>query len=273
MTPRLQAETFAAALLRHCEAVEVTVIRYIGTNREQTLGRPHRVRTLDDLGALWPWLRAENATRSANIYIRPCPASDHPWLFLDDLPTSRALAISRKYAALVVETSVGNTQIRLLVDRDLSTSERAEVQGHLARLVSADPGSTAGDKWGRLPGFTNRKLGKSGQWTNLLADTTESAPRYAPDLRASSPPPREGEGVVASPSPRRACTDGSDTDNSVLEFAYACHALRAGVDPDAVTAQIVARVAASGRKKNHDYAMRTVAAAMSKLRPSVSGGR
>jgi hypothetical protein len=54
----------------------------------------------------------------------------------------------------------------------------------------------------------------------------------------------------------------SSVDMSRREFSYACHALRAGVDPSVVEQRIAAHVAASGRRKSRDYATRTVAAAL-----------
>jgi hypothetical protein len=63
----------------------------------------------EDLERVAPWLRARNANGCA-IWSRPS-AQAHPWLFLDDLPAQKAVTVTKKYAALAVETSPDNAQV------------------------------------------------------------------------------------------------------------------------------------------------------------------
>jgi hypothetical protein len=157
--------------------------------------------TTEDLRGLLTACRAENAGRHSNILVRPDPAQDHPWLLIDDLPTARALALTKEIGGLAVETSKWNCQVRVLSDRNLDQQQRGSAQKTLQDRLQSDPGSVQGEKWGRLPGFTNQKQGKSGQWTNLLADTTGVHPKLPVDSLFSLHPPGGGVYIFASLSP------------------------------------------------------------------------
>jgi hypothetical protein len=237
--------------------------------------------------------RARGANISArapsNIVIRPDPAADHPWLFLDDLPTSRALDLSRNFVALVVETSRGNCQMRLLADHPLTKGERTQAQTILQQRIQGDPGSVSGEKWGRLPGFTNQKPGKQGQWTNLIWDSAGLAQplpcgrvlSLAPQggvcsclssLSPASPRPQGGEragsprpsAALSSLSPR-ATINKADCAREALarplpdangqqagwrqEFADACQALRAGLPNAEILSMLASRAIERGKRR------------------------
>lgn len=260
--------------------------------------------TPDDLREMLRQARGANASpRSpANILFRPDPSSLHPWLFLDDLPTPRALALTAKISGLVIETSQGNAQIRLPADRTMSQAERGHAQKTLQSRLGGDPGSTSGEKWGRLPGFTNRKPGKSGQWTNLIADTTwihppVSADRLlalgfsrpqggacAPAVASPSPAsdrPQAGALAGASPGHPRLRTK-SDFAREALarplpaaseqaggwrqEFGDTCQALRAGLSADEITQALADRALQRGKRRTQadaeQYARLTVQRAL-----------
>jgi hypothetical protein len=230
-----------------------------------------------------PYLRRANASAQANIWVRPDPAAAHPWLFLDDVPLQLARRIADKYAAVVVETSKGNCQIRLLASRALDTRERGQVQRALRTLLGtqADAGSTAGDKWGRLAGFRNRKPGAD-YWTNLVVDTAtgDAAPRLdpTPHLDRSPPSPSHPQrGLVvgldkALPSAARRPRGAEDGGGGyVEEFAFACHALRASVAFDDVVERVASHALERGKRPSADsarrYAESVVHAALEQLWP------
>lgn len=271
-SPAEQAEAMVAALLQHCRALEITVVRRVGTPTEQPLDRPHMIQSVADLERLMAWLRAENSLRDGQVLVRPYPGQPHPWLILDDLPIPRALAVAGKYAALAVETSTGNSQVRLLANSSLTTEERGRVQAALCELAGADKGSAAGDKWGRLPGFTNRKPSRRGQWTNLLADSTLTLTRPAFDptpfltdlhLHPANQQPVAGGVWANPPSPRH---DGQG--GYVEEFSFACHRLRDGWEPARVIDAVADHAAGRGKRRTaaqaRQYAERTVAAALAR---------
>ena len=218
----------------------------------------------------------------------------HPWLLADDVPTAAALAFSGRRAALVIETSPGNCQLRVLADRALSMPDRTTAQRALREHLHGDPGSIAGDKWGRLAGFKNQKPGRDACWTNLLRSDLAGRPVSASALLAQSASvPGCGSAPALAPltsalgqwrcaqgqgSPAvRAAAGGARPEagpadragGSKIDFAWACAQIRAGADPQSIIGAITA--AALGRKKRpteagcRDYAERTVKGAQARI--------
>ncbi|MGE0106624.1 MAG: DNA-primase RepB domain-containing protein [Thiomonas sp.] len=221
-----------------------------------------------------------------NILIRPIPKSKHPWILLDDLPTSRALDLCEQRAGLVVETSAANAQAWLLLDAHLHHPDRTTITQVLASRLGGDPGAANGSQFGRLAGFKQRKAGKEG-WTNLLADTTRtrtpwpSAALLALALSGSSPAcPTEVPCGAAPPAPLPLSPDraghqapiragqGASTstsgDESAREFAFACHRLRAGWTPERIEHAIAARAQARGKRSGDPQALRYARATVAK---------
>lgn len=262
MNPITQILDFTVFLLTYAGAVEYAAAEYGSDGRVSRVLPAHLVvRGQDDITRLLPWLRAKNAG-GHNIWARPA-APDHPLIMLDDLPSGRAIAVTRKYAGTAVETTPGNAQVWIVCDRMLTRKERQDVACALCARIGSDPGAISEPRWGRLPGFKQKKPGKTG-WTNLLAVNTEGRHfNPGPFLTASAP--------LSAPRLREA--GGGFTsehgDVSRREFAFACHSLRAGLPPDVVAQRIADHVAATGRRKSRDYARRTVAAVLARLRAPV----
>lgn len=249
-------------MLKHCESLEIAALRHIGRENEKML--KHTWTHEKDLLA---WARFENARNEANIFIRPHPDRPHPWLFLDDLTFSKADALSKKYQCIIVETSKDNFQARLLASRNLTLSERFEVQRVLAQRIGGDVGSTAGCKFGRLAGFKNRKPGRD-FWTHLVALPNETLPKFDPStiLNAFSP------GGCALANGRGPRSDSAGISQSETDFGYVIGRLRffkeAGLDYLAEAKKLEIELAESSRtRKNNpcDYARRTVTAALALL--------
>ena len=220
-----------------------------------------------DYERLRGWLRHENA-HGSNIWVRPA-APEHALVMLDDLPTATAAAVTRKYSALAVETSPGNAQVWIVCFRALNREQRQDVARWLCRLAGSDPGAISEPRWGRLAGYRQRKPGKDkeGFMTGIIAAAElDARPRLepGPHLKAAVSSPAPAGGGVAYQ--RSVGTVGTGGDQSRREFAYACHALRRGMSPAEVEAAIAAHVAATGRRKSREYAARTVAAALARLR-------
>ena len=271
---RIQSIDMIAALRRHLGAVplEIGALRHLGTD-DATLLRRALAPGADPV-ALLAWCGWQQVHEGAQILIRPDPTAVHPWLLADDVPTAAALAFAARRAALVIETSPGNCQCRILADRPLSMCERTTAQRALCAYLGGDVGSIAGDKWGRLPGFRNVKPGRAGCWTNLLhhdlaarrvnVSALLAAPAFDP-LSAALP----GGGCVPSGqgSPRAAPAAGgarpragrsviSDrADRSAQHFAYACHALRRGEDPALIARRVADRALQDGKRGNETAAM------------------
>ena len=104
-----------------------------------------------------PWLRLQNA-EGRNIYIRPW--GEHNLSLVDDL---NAEAIRRMKAtgfdpAVVVETSPGNFQAWLKHPRVLPKQLSTAAARSLAHQFGGDLGAADWRHFGRLSGYTNRKL-------------------------------------------------------------------------------------------------------------------
>ncbi|MDD5000129.1 MAG: DNA-primase RepB domain-containing protein [Thiomonas arsenitoxydans] len=266
MTPHEQTQRFINFMLQHASELEFAAAHYVlpGADKskvDRVVESRLRVRSIDQMAALLPWLRAQNAN-GLNIWSRPAASlKAHPLLMLDDLPTPRAQTIARKYRAAAVETSPGNCQVWLCCDRPLDRVQRQDVLRRLCDLVGSDPGAISEPRWGRLAGFRQQKPEKPGSWTNLLS-ISHGAPLFDPTPHLVGQ--RDGGGGRSLPALGRAVvpsfvSDGEDM--SRREFGYACHALRSGLPAHIVEERIAAHVAASGRSKSRDYAQRTVAAA------------
>jgi hypothetical protein len=256
-------------MLSHVSLIEFAAARYVlgedGRSRVHSVKTARRtVQVLDDLDALLPWLRAQNASEGLNIWVRPASSLEaHLLLMLDDLPLSSAQAVAHKYRCAAVETSSRNHQVWLVANQPLSREQRQDVAKALCRRIGSDPGAISEPRWGRLPGFKQMKPEKPSSWTNLLSISTAALFNPTPYLvskcdggRRSLPAP--GAGGVPSAS---GASGREGVDMSRREFAFACHALRAGVDPAAVEQRIAEHVDATDRRKSRDYAARTVAAA------------
>lgn len=211
-------------------------------------------------------------SRGHDVYLRPAGTESWPAIFLDDVPTSRVVGISKKYSALVVETSRGNCQVWIATSRALTTLERHYVQRSLCLLAGADPGSTSGEHLGRAPGFRNRKPGREDFLVRVLSASAgqrlDPAPYLStaplPDPPGSDLPARRAGACVFTAVASEARTE------SEREFRYAlarfAWARRAGRDPRGeirfLITNIADRARRRGKRRTHEqaaeYARRTV---------------
>jgi hypothetical protein len=256
-------------MLSETPVLELAAAHYAGSGKVDLVQPGKRkVAALADYERLRPWLRYENAHES-NIWIRPAVPM-HKLVMLDDLPSARAEAITRKYRAIAVETSAGNAQCWLVCSRELTREERQDVVRSLCLITGSDPGAISEPRWGRLAGYRQKKPGKEGFLTRIIAIAAPDRPPLdpAPHLEAEAAPlsSRPAGGGAAAVASRRRSSTGTGVDESRREFAFACHALRRGMSPAEVEAAIAAHVSATGRRKSRDYAARTVAAALANLR-------
>ncbi len=102
------------------------------------------------------YLKYRNAN-GAHIYMRP--TGESPYTLLDDLtPITLAALISDGYSpATVVETSPGNFQAWLRHAQPLSKELGTLAAKTLAEQFGADGSAADWRRFGRAPGFTNRK--------------------------------------------------------------------------------------------------------------------
>lgn len=265
MDPGNPLEKFCAALLTGTPALEFAAASYGPTGKVERV-EPGRmsVNGLADLERVAPWLRARNVNGCA-IWCRPA-AEAHSWVFLDDLPLAMAQRTAAKYAALVVETSSGNAQVWIRAARDLTREQRQDVSRALAGLIGADPHAIAEPRWGRAPGFRSGKSGRP--WTRLIADSGAQSALFDPTPYLSvspSHPPLGGRVSLHAKLSERA----GGPDESAKEFAYALHALRAGVASERVVERVAAHAISRGKRGTAEdcwlYAQKTVENALKAL--------
>ncbi len=102
------------------------------------------------------YLKAENAN---GRHILMQPVDESRYLLADDLCWERICRQHRrsdrtwKPGRMVVETSPGNYQIWIRSQRPLSLDEKR----YWLKRMDSDPGADPNNRWGRCPGFRNRK--------------------------------------------------------------------------------------------------------------------
>jgi len=227
-------------------------------NNKMQLREPVQIAELD---RYLPWFSAMN-TKGADIYIRPHRYNSNAVIFLDDVEREQALAISRKYAACVIETSKeGGCHIWLQTDRPLNERERYLAQRYLQPLVHSDRGSISGEHFGRLAGFKNHKRG--GQWVNVIA--VSNSPVWCVPSKVLVDDKQQS--ISRTPlSPKGACVvHGSGGSESENEWGYVCGKLEHGADPIYLERELAERAEVRGKRNAKAYAHRTIQNALSRI--------
>jgi len=105
-----------------------------------------------------PYLKAENSN-GRHIIIQPILNIEPYYLMVDDISNS-TIALQHKDIAgkwkpgrMVVETSPDNYQVWVHCSRPLPLKEKR----YWLRKMHNDPGADPNNRWGRCPGFRNRK--------------------------------------------------------------------------------------------------------------------
>lgn len=241
----MRAHQHTASMLKWWSSIGIETVD-LAVRRHDTTMIWHRDVALPQLPLTWA--RAENARR-AGVYIRPARGHSWPLVFLDDLAPATALAIARKYDALVVLTSPqGGCHVWLRCTTALDEHQRRVAQRWLARRVDADPASTSGEHLGRLAGFKNLK--RSGAWVNVL-DTTHRSRPWTPQLDCNY--------ASHCRLPQRPISSsGTDTSASGREWGWICGLLESGRDPDDVYLSLVEQARSRRGSDAERYARRTL---------------
>ena len=118
-------------------------------------------------GAVWAvpaeenridYLKAMNA-QGKHVFIRPSFERESHFMLHDDLDREGLEKYHKdahgrwKPGRLVVESSPGNFQVWVKSDRGLTNAEKK----HWLSTMHSDPGASPKHRWGRAPGFRNRK--------------------------------------------------------------------------------------------------------------------
>lgn len=202
-----------------------------------------RLAVLHPEKGLWPvaplldtiaYLKAQNAN-GCHILMQPVESSRY--LLADDLPWTTVCRQHRfpngawKPGRMVVETSPGNFQVWIHSLRSLSLPEKS----FWLKILRSDPAAHPHNRWGRCPGFRNRKekyRTPQGQYPLaclVWVDWVGAAD--IPALPPTTPPPQD---PLSLPSPRGAVChhkaisrrDYLRPNESQTDFAYTLALLR-----------------------------------------------
>ena len=217
------------------------------------------------------YLKHENA-RGRHILLQPVKQANY--LLVDDI----SMEIIRRHhqtpdghwkpGRMGVETSPNNFQVWIRSSRALPLSEKRYWLGKLKN----DPGADPNNRWGRCPGFRNRKekhRNRQGEYplSRLIwVDWKQQAniPTKRQDTKAFSPLP-QGGGVCRYHAITR--SDYEKGNDSVTDFSYAMALGRRKFTIDEIKERILSERSDwknhQSERKKQDYLERTVRKAMS----------
>lgn len=222
------------------------------------------------------WLRARNFS-GENIYMRPIFAAEQCYLLLDDLSESQIEQQYNQPGRLIVETSSGNFQTWIRYADSLTDYEKK----HLIAEAGADRAATPHRRWGRCPGFSNRKtkhIKPSGYYperlffVRLIQITDGYEPRPAFSAITTASPEKTTLSTLPPASktaPARACSIArsyyrsalqrtAHPDLSSVDFSLAVCLLSYSYSLADIAATIIeCSPNFVQRRKSPDYAMRT----------------
>lgn len=196
------------------------------------------------------WVRHKNA-KGSDVYFRPHKDGVHKVVFLDDVPTTKARLVLKKYGSCVIETHPGNTQIWLKTSIPLDRTQRKQAQTILKNLGYSDPGSVSGDHLGRLCGVVSQKRKC---WVNLVGTSDEKP--WSPNLeRTDCISPVRGACASKKKGPETTWVDASD---SGREWGWVLGMLRNGMGKDQVEKKLIEAAVARKKRNPVRYANYTV---------------
>jgi len=220
-----------------------------------------------------PYLKAENA-KGRHILLQPAPAIESYYLLVDDLTWPMILSHHHypngtwKQGRMVVETSPANYQVWIRSSRRLSLNEK---RSWLKKLCS-DPGADPHNRWGRCPGFRNRKdkyrdsIGGYPLSRLIWIDWRGQAeiPYSRNDISSSFPPLPQG-GVCRTKDISR--SDYARDDESATDFSYAIALTRRGYTDNEIRERLISERSRLenhlGERKMKHYLDRTITQARS----------
>ncbi|HSH85383.1 MAG TPA: DNA-primase RepB domain-containing protein [Guyparkeria sp.] len=242
---------FSTASVRY---VDFAVGRRSGDDLTWIIPDGNRCVPIADLARRLAWARHENNS-DGDVYIRPSAKDPAGLVFLDDVSLKTSCGILKKYNSIAVRTSeAGGCHVWIQTSQPLSRDERGAVQRQLQPLAGSDPLSTAGDKWGRLPGYANHKRG--GEPVEVLnASVDIQRLDVGPYLSGTAPPAvaRDSAPQPASAAPA-AGTGQVDRSRSGEDWQYALRAALRGRSYDEIYPEVLARAHARKKRRPEHYA-------------------
>jgi RepB DNA-primase N-terminal domain/RepB DNA-primase C-terminal helical domain len=205
------------------------------------------------------YLKAENAN---GRHILMQPVDESRYLLADDLCWERICRQHRhadrswKPGRMVVETSPRNYQVWIRSQRPLSLDEKR----YWFKTMGSDPGADPNNRWGRCPGFRNRKdkySSESGRYPLarlIWIDWTSQA--QVPHIIAEVPTSDE---ILSHPPPRgsvcrmkKICRSDYDRGGeSETDFAYVLALARRGHEENEIRSRLLSERTSWGNHAGH----------------------
>jgi hypothetical protein len=222
-----------------------------------------------------PYLKAENSN-GRHILMQPTERIQSRFLLVDDLTWSgiqnHHMDSSRlfKPGRMVVETSPKNYQVWIHSSRPLSLSEKR----YWLKRLHSDPGADPNGRFGRCPGFRNRKeIHRRPDGTYPLSKLIWIEWRRSASIPVPGAQPLSEAAIPLSHQPLvgGVChhdvtrTDFDRKDESATDFAYALALARRNITDEEIKTRIMSEREDwknhQGEKKRRAYLDRTVAKA------------
>lgn len=270
-----------------CEVFEVGLFNPMASGNEPVM----IPRTWDTEALLRSvgWLKYQNRN-GRNIYVRP--QREHRLSLIDDLKAVdvQTMKVSGFTPAVVVQTSPDNFQAWLkhpeVLDKETSTAAARA----LAQRFGGDPGAADWRHFGRLSGYSNRKMKYKGSdglypFVRLMESSGaeyEQGREFLSAVRAQLEKDRAERARIseAARSPRSVSAGplkGIDEfradgryggDGTRVDLAYAVYALSHGAAETDIIAALHSRDLShkGGQKRQDDYVRRTIQKAMTAVR-------
>lgn len=241
-----------------------------------------------------PWLRMQNRD-GRNIFCRP--KGEHHLSLVDDVRAEAVVEMKRGgfEPALVVETSPKNFQVWLNHGRTLPRLLSTAIAKALAKQFGGDSGASDWRHFGRLAGFTNRKLKYRDPETGLhpfvrLIEDWGGVYRQAADFVNSVNASMEQAIKEREARLQQHCCVSArsgnlksiddfraemryDGDGTRIDLAYAIYAVSHGLSVDHVSAAIRSRDLShkGSDKRQSEYVERTIRKALNAAERSPLG--
>lgn len=234
-----------------------------------------RLAVLDETAGRWPvgyttaitpYLKAQNCN-GRHILIKPEDRIEPYYMLVDDVDADLLNRQHRnesgewKPGRLVVETSPGNFQVWIHASRYLSLDEKR----FWLKKLHSDPGADPNHRWGRCPGFRNRKTkyrDENGGYP--LAKLVWIDWNRLVDVPPLSPLPQGGEVCRTKVLSR---SDYERGDESATDFAYTLALIRSGSSDDQIRLRLLSERNNwdhhAGERKMMQYLDRTIRKARS----------
>jgi len=223
------------------------------------------------------YLKAENA-KGNHVLIMPLPETEPFFMLADDL-NIQLINCHHKYpdytwkpGRMVVETSPENYQVWIRSSRPLEIKEKR----YWLKKLHSDPGADPNQRWGRCPGFRNRKekhMDIHGGYPLarlIWIDWRYQAaiPQKNTSVLAKAPPfsPLPGGAVCHGRLNTISRIDYDRGDESATDFAYALALARKNFSAQQIKDYLITERQNwhnhQGNKRMNDYICRTVAKAV-----------